>query len=57
VADGYESYHKTSAGWKNGGGPDRFCLMPKESESSWGFASEIQSAKEWSPEKFIRHLK
>jgi hypothetical protein len=30
VADGYESYQKTPGGWKNGGGPDRFCLMPKE---------------------------
>ena len=29
VADGYESYQKTPHGWKNGGGPDRFCLMPK----------------------------
>ena len=29
VADGYESYQKTPGGWKNGGGPDRFCLMPK----------------------------
>lgn len=35
VADGYESYHKTPGGWKNGGGPDHFCLMPQESESSW----------------------
>ena len=29
VADGYESYQKTASGWKNGGGPDRFCLLPK----------------------------
>ncbi|WP_245929994.1 helix-turn-helix domain-containing protein [Mangrovibacter plantisponsor] len=35
VADGYETYHKTRQGWKNGGGPDRFCLMPEQSESTW----------------------
>ena len=35
VADGYESYQKTPYGWKNGGGPDRFCLMPKGDESTW----------------------
>nr|VUD31938.1 transcriptional regulator [Raoultella sp. NCTC 9187] len=35
VADGYESYQKTPQGWKNGGGPDRFCLMPKGAESTW----------------------
>ena len=35
IADGYECYHKTRAGWHNGGGPDRFCLMPKHNISSW----------------------
>lgn len=34
IADGYESYHKT-AGAGRMARPDRFCLMPKESESSW----------------------
>lgn len=41
VADGYESYHKTPGGWKNGGGPDRFCLMPKESESVWDIRDDL----------------
>ncbi|MCS2148140.1 helix-turn-helix domain-containing protein [Scandinavium manionii] len=41
VADGYESYHKTPYGWKNGGGPDRFCLMPKDSESSWDIRDNL----------------
>ncbi len=41
IADGYESYHKTTAGWKNGGGPDRFCLMPKESESTWDIRDDL----------------
>ena len=27
VREGYESYQKTAHGWKNGGGPGRFCLM------------------------------
>ena len=41
VADGYESYQKTPGGWKNGGGPDRFCLMPKESESTWDIRDDL----------------
>ena len=41
VADGYESYHKTRSGWQNGGGPDRFCLLPKESESSWDIRDDL----------------
>ncbi|WP_312453610.1 AraC family transcriptional regulator [Pseudescherichia sp.] len=41
VADGYESYHKTRTGWQNGGGPDRFCLLPKESESSWDIRDDL----------------
>jgi len=41
VADGYESYHKTRSGWQNGGGPDRFCLLPKESESTWDIRDDL----------------
>ncbi|WP_075181380.1 helix-turn-helix domain-containing protein [Pantoea sp. 1.19] len=32
---GQHTWHRTPGGWKNGGGTDRFCLMPAESESSW----------------------
>jgi AraC family transcriptional regulator len=35
VEDGYESFLKTSYGWKNGGAPDRLCLMPKDYMASW----------------------
>ncbi|PLK81667.1 AraC family transcriptional regulator, partial [Klebsiella pneumoniae] len=41
VADGYESYQKTPHGWKNGGGPDRFCLMPKGDESVWDIRGDL----------------
>ncbi|MEO3988772.1 AraC family transcriptional regulator [Pseudocitrobacter cyperus] len=41
VADGYESYQKTPHGWKNGGGPDRFCLMPQECESTWDIRGDL----------------
>lgn len=33
IADGYDTWHKTPHGWRNGGGPDRFCLMPAGSGS------------------------
>lgn len=35
VDGGYESFLKTPEGWKNGGGPDRLCLMPKNHVSEW----------------------
>jgi hypothetical protein len=43
VADGYESYQKTPQGWKNGGGPDRFCLMPKGRRAPGIFAATSRS--------------
>lgn len=39
IADGYESYQKTPHGWKNGSGPDRFCLMPKGDRAPGIFAA------------------
>ncbi|CAM3663644.1 HTH-type transcriptional activator RhaR [Vibrio aerogenes CECT 7868] len=35
VDGGYESFLKTPEGWKNGGGPDRMCLMPRNHASEW----------------------
>jgi AraC family transcriptional regulator len=56
VADGYESYHKTSAGWKNGGGPDRFCLMPKESESSWDIRDDLSFVHLYCTDTHLREV-
>ncbi|HEY2454542.1 MAG TPA: AraC family transcriptional regulator [Scandinavium sp.] len=54
VADGYESYHKTPYGWKNGGGPDRFCLMPKESESSWDIRDNLSFVHLYCTDEHLR---
>ncbi|SNY59005.1 helix-turn-helix domain-containing protein [Enterobacter sp. CC120223-11] len=54
VADGYESYHKTPLGWKNGGGPDRFCLMPKESESSWDIRDDLSFVHLYCTDEHLR---
>ena len=56
IADGYESYHKTSAGWKNGGGPDRFCLMPKESESTWDIRDDLSFIHRNCTDAHLRHV-
>lgn len=56
IADGYESYHKTRAGWKNGGGPDRFCLMPKESESSWDIRDDLSFVHLYCTDDHLRHV-
>lgn len=56
VADGYESYHKTAGGWKNGGGPDRFCLMPKESESSWEIRDDLSFVHLYCTDSHLREI-
>lgn len=56
VADGYESYHKTAGGWKNGGGPDRFCLMPKESESSWDIRDDLSFVHLYCTDAHLREV-
>ena len=56
VADGYESYHKTSNGWKNGGGPDRFCLMPQESESTWDIRDDLSFVHLYCTDEHLREI-
>lgn len=56
VADGYESYHKTPHGWKNGGGPDRFCLMPGESESSWDIRNDLSFVHLYCTDEHLRAI-
>lgn len=42
VAEGYHSYHKRRDGWFNGGKPGRFCLLPKESFSTWDIRGDLK---------------
>ncbi len=42
IEDGFESYHKRSDGWFNGGGSGRFCLLPKESISTWDIRGNLR---------------
>ncbi|KJM65780.1 AraC family transcriptional regulator [Pluralibacter gergoviae] len=56
VADGYESYHKTPGGWKNGGGPDHFCLMPQESESSWDIRDRLSFVHLYCTDDHLRNI-
>ncbi|WHP33373.1 AraC family transcriptional regulator [Trabulsiella odontotermitis] len=54
VADGYESYQKTPGGWKNGGGPDRFCLMPKEGETTWDIRDDLSFVHLYCTDEHLR---
>ncbi len=56
MADGYESYHKTPGGWQNGGGPDRFCLMPKESESCWEIRGDLSFVHFYCTDVHLREI-
>lgn len=39
--EGYDTWHKTPHGWRNGGAPDRFCLMPSQTESTWDVRAQL----------------
>ncbi|WP_304169658.1 helix-turn-helix domain-containing protein [Lonsdalea britannica] len=56
IAGGYESYHKRPDGWFNGGGPDRFCLMPKHSISTWDIRSDLQFVHLYYTDDHLRAL-
>jgi AraC family transcriptional regulator len=56
VADGYESYQKTPHGWKNGGGPDRFCLMPKGDESVWDIRGDLSFVHLYCTDAHLRRV-
>ena len=50
VADGYESYQKTP------GGPDRFCLMPEESESTWDIRDDLSFVHLYCTDEHLRDV-
>ncbi|WP_017345366.1 helix-turn-helix domain-containing protein [Pantoea sp. A4] len=56
VAEGYDTWHKTQHGWRNGGGPDRFCLMPQGSESTWDVRAELAFVHLYCTDEHLRHL-
>ncbi|MCL6406429.1 AraC family transcriptional regulator [Dickeya dadantii] len=56
VQDGYESYHKRPDGWFNGGAPGRFCLMPKESQSTWDIRGSLRFAHFYCTDQHLRQL-
>ncbi|MCG8710506.1 helix-turn-helix transcriptional regulator [Brenneria sp. 4F2] len=56
TAGGYESYHKTPDGWRNGGGPDRFCLMPKQSVSTWDIRGDLSFVHLYCDDGHFRRL-
>jgi AraC family transcriptional regulator len=56
TADGYECYHKTQHGWRNGGAPNRFCILPKESESTWDIRANLSFVHLYCTDTHLRRL-
>ncbi|MEG3132805.1 AraC family transcriptional regulator [Rouxiella sp. T17] len=56
IADGYECYHKTRSGWQNGGGPDRFCIMPKHTVSSWDVRGDLSFVHMYCTDEHLRRV-
>ncbi|WP_115717603.1 AraC family transcriptional regulator [Gallaecimonas mangrovi] len=56
VADGYESYHKNGDQWHNGGGPNRACVLPRHSESSWDIRGKLSFVHLYFTDGHLRKL-
>lgn len=56
IKDGFESYLKTSQGWRNGGGPDRLCLMPKNYSSLWDIRGPLSFVHFYFTDAHLRHM-
>lgn len=56
IADGYDTWHKTPYGWRNGGGPDRFCLMPAGTESTWDLRADLSFVHLYCTEAHLRQM-
>lgn len=56
IQDGYESYQKTPAGWKNGGGPGRFCLLPEHQESTWDIRGGLKFVHLYYTDQHLRDV-
>ena len=56
VEGGYESYRKTAQGWKNGGAPDRFCLMPEGQESTWDIRGDLSFVHLYYTDQHLRDV-
>lgn len=56
INNGYETYQKTSSGWKNGGGPDRFCLMPEGGETTWDIRNDFSFVHLYCTDEHLRNI-
>ncbi|BDH45977.1 AraC family transcriptional regulator [Salmonella enterica subsp. enterica serovar Choleraesuis] len=56
LADGVETYRRTVDGWRNGGGPDRFCLMPSQAEYTWDIRGSLSFAHLYYTDAHLRDI-
>lgn len=56
INNGYETYQKTTGGWKSGGGPDRFCLMPESGETTWDIRNAFSFVHLYCTDAHLRHI-
>ena len=56
IAEGYQSYFKSTDGWHNGGGPDRLCLMPRQYASTWNIRGPLSFVHLYFTDAHLRQL-
>ena len=56
IHGGYENYRKTASGWRSGGAPDRFCLMPEGQESTWDIRGDLTFVHLYYTDQHLREI-
>ena len=56
IREGYECYQRQGIKWRNGGGPDHFCLMPQQQESEWDIRGELSFVHLYYTDQHLRDL-
>lgn len=56
VKGGVDCLQKTSQGWRDGGGPGRFCLLPRDDESIWHIRSRLDFVHLYYTDAYLRNV-
>jgi AraC family transcriptional regulator len=56
VQGGSDCYQKTPYGWRNGGGPGRFCLLPRDDESVWHIRGRLDFIHLYYSDEHLRRV-
>ncbi len=56
IEGGYQTYQKCANTWRNGGGPDKLCLMPQGIESQWDIRGPLKFVHLYCTDRHLQHI-